>query len=92
MSNSNSTSNASTVGAVLVFLVLFILKVNPGGHLDSPVEDWSWWIITLPLWIGLAVLALVALVVVSVALGRTFYKEVSHRRIVKKINASRNVR
>ena len=34
----------------LVFLVLLVLKVNPGGHLDSEVEDWSWWLVTAPLW------------------------------------------
>lgn len=34
----------------LFFLILFVLKVNPGGHLDSVVENWSWWWITAPIW------------------------------------------
>lgn len=61
----NATATATsggTSGAMLLFIVLLILKVNPGGYLDSPVEDWSWWIITAPLWGGLAVLLAILLI------------------------------
>ena len=42
-----------------LFIIFLVLKLNPGGHLDSPVEDWSWWWVTAPLWGAFAILALV---------------------------------
>jgi hypothetical protein len=39
-----------------ITLVLFILWINPGGHLDSPVDDWAWWqVFILPI-IGFSIL------------------------------------
>jgi hypothetical protein len=48
-----------------LFLLFLFLKLNPGGNFDTPVEDWSWWWVTAPLWGGL-VLLLVVLAVVGV--------------------------
>lgn len=40
------------------FIVLFILKVCKIGI----VANWSWWIITLPLWGGVALYLLIILI------------------------------
>lgn len=40
------------------FIVLFILKVCKVGI----VANWSWWIITLPLWGGVALYLLIILI------------------------------
>lgn len=42
-----------------LFLIMFVLKLNPGGHLDSDVENWSWWWVTAPLWGSVLIVALV---------------------------------
>lgn len=33
-------------------IIFLLLKLNPGGHLDSPVENWSWWLVWSPTIIG----------------------------------------
>lgn len=72
--------------AVIVFLVLLILKANPGGYLDSPVENWSWWIITLPLWFGLAIVLGVLAVAGFIAGIGLLYEDITarHRRRKRK--------
>lgn len=61
-----------------IFIILFVLKLNPGGHLDSPVQDLSWWWVTAPLW-GLPV---VLVVVAGIALlGGSLYESA---RVVKR--------
>ncbi len=52
-------------GTTILFIVLFLLKVGIG---NTSVQDWSWWLITLPLWGGLA-LFLGILIIVLVVLG-----------------------
>lgn len=42
----------------IFFIVLFILKVCKVGI----VANWSWWIITLPLWGGVALYLLIILI------------------------------
>lgn len=60
----------------LLFIVLLCLKLGIG---DTRAVDWSWWIITLPLWGGVAILvtilaciaiAWVILVMYKIALTR----------------------
>lgn len=70
MSNEGNSASAHASFGWFGFLgvVLVVLKLNPGGYLDSPVQDWSWWLVTLPFWIGLAIL-LFFLVVAGVVLG-----------------------
>ena len=46
-----------------MFIILFILKVNPGGYLTTAVAGWSWWVITAPLWIPLLIIGIVFIVV-----------------------------
>lgn len=76
-----STSNASVnakMGLLGWLTLLFvILKLNPGGHLTSPVEDWSWWLVFSPVLIGWGIL-LVILLVVGVAFGGAKYR--NHRK------------
>lgn len=46
-------------------LLFVVLKLNPGGYLDSAVQDWSWWWVFSPIlvvWaIGLGTLVGLAL-------------------------------
>jgi len=47
--------NASGGLFVLILLVVFVvLKLSP------PVQEWSWWAVTAPLWAPLAVAAVIA--------------------------------
>lgn len=47
----------------ILFFILLVLKLNPGGNFTTDVVNWSWWIIFLPLWIGPAIALAVFLVV-----------------------------
>lgn len=50
MSDSTKTIRTNGIGFLgLLFIVLLVLKVGIG---NTAVVTWSWWIITLPLWIG----------------------------------------
>lgn len=46
----------------LLFIILFVLKLNPGGHLTSAVVDWSWWVVFMPIWIIPAIMLVVFVV------------------------------
>jgi len=51
-----SSGNLDVLDVVgIIFIVLKIIEVEP-------VARWSWWIVLLPLWIYIGVLAIVALV------------------------------
>jgi hypothetical protein len=52
-----SSSNGIGLGTVL-FIVFLVLKLT--GHID-----WSWWWVTSPLWIPLAII-IIALLVIGV--------------------------
>lgn len=45
-----------------LFIILFILKINPGGHLDSPVMGLSWWWVTAPIWMPIAIIVGIVLI------------------------------
>ena len=51
MSNEKNTSNGLGLGTVL-FLVFLTLKLAEVG----PVQYWSWWWVTAPLWLPLALI------------------------------------
>ena len=51
------------LGTVL-FLIFLTLKLAEVG----PVAKWSWWWVTSPLWIPLALVALIALIIGIVAI------------------------
>jgi len=54
MSDNKSTSNGIGLGTVL-FLIFLTLKLAEIG----PVQYWSWWWVTAPLWIPLAFVLLI---------------------------------
>lgn len=67
MSENKSTANASVnakMGLLGWLTLLFvILKLNPGGYLDSPVEGWSWWLVLSPI---LAIWAILLIILAGV--------------------------
>lgn len=57
-----STARSGGMGFVgWLTLVFIVLKINPGSHLDSPVQDWSWWLVLSPILICLALVGVVLL-------------------------------
>lgn len=56
MSNKSNSSNGLGLGTVL-FLIFMTLKL-------TNYIDWSWWWVTAPLWIPIAIIAIVGLVAV----------------------------
>ena len=62
MTNTNNSSRSGGISFLGALGLLFIgLKL---GH----VIHWSWWLVTLPLWGGLALFLVGAIVVVLIAL------------------------
>lgn len=62
MTNSNSSAGSGGISFLGALGLLFIgLRL---GH----VIHWSWWLVTLPLWGGLALFLVGAIVVVLIAL------------------------
>lgn len=58
---SDSSSNGGTGIGVILFIVFLVLKL-------TDTIDWSWWWVTSPLWIGLAVggvLFVIGLIIVT---------------------------
>ena len=65
MSNEKYTSNGIGLGTAL-FLVFLTLKLAEVG----PVQYWSWWWVTAPLWLPLSiVIALIFVVGLTVAIA-----------------------
>lgn len=54
MSDNKSSSNGIGLGTVL-FLIFLTLKLAEIG----PVQYWSWWWVTAPLWIPLALILVI---------------------------------
>lgn len=61
--SSNASVNAKMGLAGWLTLVFVILKLNPGGHLTSPVVDWSWWLVFSPVLIAWGILLVILLLV-----------------------------
>lgn len=69
MSKEKSASNGIGLGTML-FLVFLTLKLAEIG----PVQYWSWWWVTSPLWIPLVlVIAILGILVTGIAIA-TAYK------------------
>ena len=64
MSEENNASSGGVGLLGAVFLVFLVLKLVGG----NPVEDWSWWWVTCPLW-GATALVMIALVIGGTAFG-----------------------
>ena len=61
MSNKKNTSTGIGLGG-FIFLVFLTLKLGEIG----PVQYWSWWWVTAPLWGGVAIILLIILIVIIV--------------------------
>lgn len=60
---SNNVTNKVSVSFPIfgaIGLILVILKLAG----VEPVSDWSWWLVTLPFWFGIAVVGVVAVMLV----------------------------
>lgn len=68
MSDSKTTT-VNTGGSLFGVLGLILVILKLAGV--QPVADWSWWLVTLPFWFGLAVV-LVFLVVMGVVAAIIF--------------------
>lgn len=60
---SKESTTSIDVGVVL-FLIFLVLKLVPG----NPVNNWSWWWVTSPLWIPLALIGVILLIIFVVAI------------------------
>jgi hypothetical protein len=70
MSKEKNASNGIGLGTVL-FLIFLTLKLAEIG----PVQYWSWWAVTAPLWIPLLlVLAILGIAGLVVWIGHTLNK------------------
>jgi len=58
MNNKKTTTGGLGIGTVL-FLIFLTLKLAEVG----PVAQWSWWWVTSPLWIPLALVGVIATIV-----------------------------
>lgn len=56
MANKSNSSTGLGLGTIL-FLIFMVLKL-------TNYIDWSWWWITAPLWIPIAIIAIVGLVAI----------------------------
>jgi hypothetical protein len=51
-----SSSNTGATMLVVLFIVFVVLKLTP------PVQEWSWWWVTAPLWMPVAAAVVVGIV------------------------------
>ena len=63
MSDKKATTGGLSIGTVL-FLIFLTLKLAEVG----PVANWSWWWVTSPLWIPLALIGVIVTIVVGITL------------------------
>lgn len=63
MSNNNSAATGGGISFLsLLFLVFLVLKL-------THVIDWSWWLVTLPLWGGVALWLLFVIIFILIIGG-----------------------
>lgn len=68
MDNKTSSNGIGLLG--WSFIALLVLKLIPG----TVVHDWSWWLVTLPLWIAPAVILAIVIPFVFIWLFIKFFK------------------
>jgi membrane protein YdbS with pleckstrin-like domain len=61
MNNKKTTTGGLGIGTVL-FLIFLTLKLAEVG----PVAQWSWWWVTSPLWIPLALVGVIVAITVGI--------------------------
>jgi len=59
MSNTSNSSSGLGLGTVL-FLIFMVLKL-------TNYIDWSWWWVTSPLWIPIAIIGIVGIIALIIA-------------------------
>ena len=93
-SNNTQTVSLNTGGGWVIFatIVLVVLKVNPGGHLGSVVEDWPWWLVLIPLWLGIAIVLAIFLIGGIIALVSVLISDRLRVRRHRKMLAERKKR
>ena len=62
MNDKKATTGGLGIGTIL-FLIFLTLKLAEVG----PVAKWSWWWVTSPLWIPLALVGVIVAIVVGIA-------------------------
>ena len=67
MASNGKSVNVSMGLSGWLFIVLLILKLNPGGQLTTVVADWSWWWVTAPLWLPLVLAFVLILIALTIA-------------------------
>lgn len=70
MSNSKSTNSSGGIGVAGLLGVVFVTLKLCG------VIDWSWWAVTMPFWIGFALLLGIFLVLAVAAFVVSLYETV----------------
>lgn len=80
MSDTNTTTRSGMGLAGWLTLVFVVLKLNPGGHLTSPVVDWSWWLVFSPMLIALGIVVAILLVLGLVALIAFTVDEINRKK------------
>jgi len=65
----------------LLQIIFIVLKLNPGGHLDSAVQDWPWWVVFIPMW---ASVAFVLVIILVWLLGMTVYTFLIEPIVIKR--------
>lgn len=90
--NSANTSVNGKMGVLGWLTLLFVvLKLNPGGHLDSPVEDWSWWLVFSPILVGFAFFLLCVLAIGVIFGGAALLDWFANRKREKDAKATANM-
>ncbi|WP_207554948.1 hypothetical protein [Mycobacteroides abscessus] len=74
MSDSGSSQAISGLGGMILFGILAMMKICPW---ENPVQDWSWWWVTAPLWGPLALAVAIGLVAGMVWLVAKSFEAVS---------------
>lgn len=68
-----SSSSSSCGLSTILFVVFVVLKLVPG----NPVNEWSWWWVTAPVWIWFALAAIVWFFVCIIYSGASVMDSIS---------------
>lgn len=74
MSDSGNSQAISGLGGTVLFGILALMKICPW---ENPVQDWSWWWVTAPIWGPAALLLTVGLIAGLVLLVVKSFEAVS---------------
>ena len=67
--NNNNTTSRGVSWAFMIFVVFIVLKL-------TKTITWSWWLVTLPIWGGLALgILFILFAIIVAAIAAIFYKK-----------------